>query len=139
MLIGEYQHSIDAKGRMNMPSKFRDDLGEHFIVTKGLDNCLFVFSTQEWDEVAIKLKGMPISQSRDIQRFFFSGAVEVESDAQGRILIPAVLREYAGLSKDVIVTGAFSRVEIWDKEKWSQANSKITSDKAAQIMDELGI
>lgn len=139
MLIGEFFHNIDVKGRMIMPSKFREDLGEHFIVTRGLDNCLFVFSLEEWDEVAKKLKALPISQSRDIQRFFFAGACEVETDNQGRILIPANLREYASLTRDVVVAGSYSKAEIWDKQKWLEANSHITSERAAQMMDELGI
>lgn len=139
MLIGEYQHSVDAKGRMIMPAKFREDLGEHFIITRGLDNCLFVYSLEEWEEIAKKLKTLPMSQARDIQRFFFSGACEVETDNQGRILIPANLREYANLSRDVVIAGSYSKVEIWDKQNWQEANSHITSEKAARIMDELGI
>ena len=120
VFIGEYQHTLDPKGRVIMPSKFRDGLGESFVVTKGLDNCLFVYPQGEWEELERKLRILPLTSkdARAFTRFFFSGATECELDKQGRILIPANLREYAGLDKDLIIIGVASRIEIWGKERW---------------------
>lgn len=128
MLIGEYQHNIDPKGRVIVPSKFREDLGERFYVTKGLDGCLFVLSPAEWDKLQEKIMSMPISKARGLQRFFFSGAAEVEPDKQGRILIPQNLREHAGLGKDVTVIGAAVRAEIWDTDRWNDYNQSQTDE-----------
>ncbi|MDK2798866.1 MAG: transcriptional regulator MraZ [Clostridiales bacterium] len=143
MFIGEYQHNIDAKGRLIIPSKFREDLGEKFIVTKGLDNCLFVYSLEEWANLESKLKTLPLTNkdARAFVRFFFSGATECEVDKQGRILIPANLREHAGLVKDVSVIGVSTRVEIWDRERWNKYNSddNISADEIAAKMEFLGI
>lgn len=139
MLIGEYQHNIDQKGRVIIPAKFREDLGELFYVTKGLDGCLFVLSPGEWERLQNKITAMPISKSRGLQRFFFSGAAEVEPDKQGRILIPQPLREYANLTRDVAVIGASSRAEIWDAESWNKFNSTLTEDSIAEAMDLLEI
>ncbi len=143
VFIGEYLHSIDTKGRIIIPSKFREDLGEKFIVTKGLDNCLFVYSLEEWVNLETKLKTLPLTSkdARAFIRFFFSGATECEVDKQGRILIPANLREHAGLEKDVVVIGVSTRVEIWDKERWDQYNSddNISPDEIAEKMAFLGI
>lgn len=139
MLIGEYQHNIDQKGRVIIPAKFREDLGALFYVTKGLDGCLFVLSPAEWERLQNKITAMPISKSRSLQRFFFSGAAEVEPDKQGRILIPQPLREYAHLSRGVSVIGASSRAEIWDTESWNQFNSTLTEDSIAEAMDLLEI
>lgn len=120
MLIGEYEHSLDVKGRMILPSKIREDLGEKFIITKGLDGCLFGFSLTEWNNFEEKLKTLPLTNknARDFVRFFLSGAVEEEMDKQGRFLIPANLREYAGLEKEAVITGVGTRIEIWNKDKW---------------------
>ncbi|HEX3026504.1 MAG TPA: division/cell wall cluster transcriptional repressor MraZ [Clostridia bacterium] len=137
MLIGEYQHNIDAKGRVFIPAKLRDDLGETFIVTKGLDNCLFVYSMQEWRNLESKIRELPMSKARNLQRFFFSGAAEVEVDKQGRILLPLNLREYAGLGKDVMIVGSSIRAEIWDRSKWNEVCVGITSQSVAEAMDEL--
>ena len=137
MLIGEYQHNIDSKGRVIVPSKFREDLGECFYVTKGLDGCLFVLSPEEWARLQEKIKAMPISKSRGLQRFFFSGAAEVQPDKQGRILLPQTLREYAKLSHDVTVIGASTRAEIWDSARWEEFNSTLTEDSIAEAMDML--
>lgn len=139
MLIGEYQHNIDAKGRVIVPAKFREDLGITFYVTKGLDGCLFVLSKTEWQELENKIHSMPISKSRTLQRFFFSGAAEVEADKQGRILIPQHLREYASLEKDVTFIGTSSRVEIWETNKWKSFNENITEESIAEAMDMLGL
>jgi MraZ protein len=137
MLIGEYQHNIDPKGRVIVPSKFREDLGDCFYVTKGLDGCLFVFSPKEWTRLQEKVSAMPVSKARGLQRFFFSGAAEAEPDRQGRILIPQVLREYAGLVKDVTFIGTSSRAEIWNSARWSAFNSTLTEDSIAEAMDSL--
>ncbi len=139
MLIGEYQHSIDPKGRVIIPAKFREDLGECFYVTKGLDGCLFVLSPLEWRRLQEKVMAMPISKARSLQRFFFSGAAEVETDKQGRILVPQHLREHAGLTKDVTVIGASSRAEIWDSARWAAFNEDLTEEAIAEAMDELGL
>ena len=135
---GEYPHSIDAKGRLFMPVKRREDLGERFIVTKGLDTCLFVYSSNDWQVLEDKIRSLPLSKSRDLQRFFFSSAAECEPDGQGRILIPQNLREYAGLKKDVTVIGVSGRSEIWDSEKWKAYNDTITSESIAEAMEDLG-
>ncbi|AEV69003.1 division/cell wall cluster transcriptional repressor MraZ [Acetivibrio clariflavus] len=143
MFYGEYQHSIDVKGRVIMPSKFRDGLGEKFIVTKGLDNCLFVYSLEEWSNLEAKLKSLPFTDKdvRAFVRFFFAGATECETDKQGRILIPQNLREYAGLEKDVYIIGVSTRVEIWDKAKWENYSSdeNMSPDNIAEKMAMLGI
>ncbi|TQI68772.1 division/cell wall cluster transcriptional repressor MraZ [Clostridium sp. KNHs216] len=137
MLIGEYQHNIDAKGRVIVPARFREDLGEHFYITKGLDGCLFVLSPEEWTRLQEKVKAMPISKARGLQRFFFSGAAEVEPDKQGRILIPQVLRDHAQLTKDVTFIGTSSRAEIWDSKRWNDFNSNLTEESIAEAMDML--
>jgi MraZ protein len=139
MLIGEYQHSIDEKGRVIVPAKFREDLGECFYVAKGLDGCLFVFSPNEWKNLEDKIKSTPISKSRGLQRFFFSGALEVQPDKQGRILIPQLLREHANLIKEITFVGVSSRVEIWDTSRWEEANNALTEETIAQAMDLLGL
>ena len=141
MLTGGYQHNIDIKGRMIMPAKFRDELGDKFVVTKGLDNCLFVFSLSEWEKLNEKLSGLSLSQGREIQRFFYGGMSDCEIDKQGRIVVPADLREYAGLEKDVTVVGLIRRAEIWNTEAWNARDKKVTEnpDDVARRMEELGI
>lgn len=139
MLIGEYQHNIDAKGRVAVPSKFRDDLGALFYITKGLDNCLFVLPQDEWDRLVEKIKTLPISKARGLQRFFFSGAAEVAPDKQGRILIPQQLREHAQLDKEVTFIGTSSRVEIWNSSKWVEFNSELTQESISEAMDMLDL
>ncbi|MFD0715129.1 division/cell wall cluster transcriptional repressor MraZ [Paenibacillus sp. GCM10027626] len=120
MFMGEYQHSIDDKGRIIIPAKFRDSLGDKFIVTRGLDNCLFVYPHSEWAVLEQKLKSLPLmkSDARAFSRFFFSGATECELDKQGRANVPNTLREYAKLDKDCVVIGVSNRVEIWSKPVW---------------------
>jgi len=122
LFIGEYHHVIDDKGRLIMPARFREELGERFIVTRGLDNCLFVYPLSGWQEMEQKLKALPFTRAdvRAFVRFFFSGATECELDRQGRILVPANLREYARLEKDVVIAGVSSRVEIWSRELWDE-------------------
>ena len=128
MLIGQYEHSLDAKGRMNFPAKFREDLGDRFIITKGLDACAAVYSFAEWQLLADKIKRQPEAKAALLKRFFFAGAVEVEPDKQGRIVLPAHLREYAGLQKDVIISGVMDKAEIWDKDCWNSKTVEMTPD-----------
>ena len=138
MLTGQYTHSLDAKGRVNFPARLREELGERFIVTRGLDNCLFVYSLAEWELLAAKLHELPISKSAPLNRFFFAGAAEAEPDKQGRVLLPAHLREYAGLERDVTIAGVSNRAEIWDSARWERQNEQLTSESIASAMDELG-
>ena len=143
MFIGEYEHSVDAKGRVIMPVKLREDIGEKFIVTKGLDGCLFAYSQTEWNNFEGKLKTLPLTNknARDFVRFFLSGAVECEIDKQGRFLIPANLREYAMLEKEIIIIGVGTRIEIWNREEWKKYSSdeNISADEIAENMTMLGI
>lgn len=142
MFVGEYNHSIDAKGRITVPSKFREMLGEHFTVTKGLDGCLWVYPQEEWDAFATKLAGLPIVKKdvRDLSRFFLAGAAEVEPDKMGRILLPQNLREFAGISADAVVVGVGKRAEIWSKDKWENASDiDANIDQIAERMGDLDL
>ena len=141
MLIGEYEHSLDAKGRLIMPAKLRQDMGDKFIVTKGLDGCLFAFSQEEWINFETKLKALPLSDrnARNFVRFFLSGATECEIDKQGRFLIPANLRTVAGLEKEAIIIGVGTRLEIWNKETWLKCDENISAEEIAENMANLGI
>ena len=143
MFIGEYEHSVDAKGRVIMPVRLREDIGEKFIVTKGLDGCLFAYSISEWTNFEEKLKTLPLTNknARDFVRFFLSGAVECEIDKQGRFLIPGNLRSYATLEKEIIIIGVGTRIEIWNREEWKKYSSdeNISADEIAENMTMLGI
>jgi len=143
LFIGEYEHSVDAKGRLIMPAKLRDEIGEKFVITKGLDGCLFAYSQKEWLAFEEKLKTLPLTSknARDFTRFFLSGAVECEIDKQGRFLLTGNLREFAGLEKDVVIIGVNTRIEIWSKEKWSgySSDENINVDEIAENMTMLGI
>ncbi len=143
MFIGEYQHTIDAKGRLIVPVKFRDGLGEQFVVTKGLDNCLFAYTLEEWKVFEDKVKNLPLSNkdARKFVRFFFSGATVCEIDNQGRINLPQNLREYANIVKDIISIGVSNRIEIWDKLNWELYNGEenFIDNALAEKMSELGI
>ena len=114
MLMGSYQHNIDAKGRVIMPAKFREELGEIFYATKGTDECITVLSAQGWEELGRKICSLPNAQTKDLKRFLFSGAAELMPDKNGRVLLPQHLRDYAHLDKDVMIIGTGTRVEIWD-------------------------
>lgn len=142
MLMGEYNHTIDAKGRLIVPAKFREVLGDEFVVTKGLDNCLFVYPNDEWQKFEEKLQTLPLTNknARQFTRFFLAGAASVEVDKQGRILLPSVLREFAGLEKDVVLVGVASRIEIWSKDRWLQSISTYDDDmdEVAANMESLG-
>lgn len=143
MLIGEYEHSLDSKGRLTMPAKIREDIGDKFIITKGLDGCLFGFSQNEWNNFQEKLKTLPLTNknARDFVRFFLSGAIECDIDKQGRFLIAGNLREYAGLEKEAMITGVGTRIEIWNREKWKKYNSEenLSADQIAENMANLGM
>lgn len=139
MLIGEYVHTLDPKKRVSLPSKFRKELGETIIITRGLDNCLFIYSLTEWGKISEKLAGLPFgaSDSRSFNRFMLSGAVETDVDSAGRILIPEYLRNFAGLSSRVVLAGIHNRVEVWDEKKW-QDYTAVVERKADQFAEKLG-
>lgn len=143
MFIGEYNHTIDAKGRLIVPSKFRETLGDVFVVTKGLDGCLFVYPMEEWTVFTEKLRELPLTKkdARQFSRFFLASAANCEVDKQGRILLPAVLREFAGLDKEAVLVGISSRIEIWSKAKWEEINDIDVDnmDDIAEHMADLGI
>jgi len=138
--MGEYNHTIDAKGRIIVPSKFREALGDEFVVTGGLDGCLFVYPTDEWMEFIAQLKNLPGSKdARQLQRYFMAGAASCEVDKQGRILIPNKLRESAALEKDIVFVGVLNKIEIWSKERWESNNGYGDMDQIAEHMSELGL
>ncbi len=140
MFIGEYNHSIDTKGRVIVPSKFREQLDDVCFATKGLDGCLFVFPKTEWEAFEEKLKALPVSnkEARKFARFFLTGAAEIEIDKQGRALIPANLREFAGLEKEVCLVGVSGRFEIWNAKAWEESNTFDNMDEIAEHMGEWG-
>ncbi|WP_294402046.1 division/cell wall cluster transcriptional repressor MraZ [uncultured Clostridium sp.] len=142
MFIGEYQHSLDAKNRIIVPAKLREGLGSKFVITKGLDGCLYAYPLEEWKVLEDKLKTLPLTNkdARTFVRFFFSGACEVELDKQFRGLIPQNLKEYAKIEKDIVSIGVLSRVEIWSREMWDKYNdSNVDFDYIAGKMNDLGI
>ena len=143
MFIGEYNHTIDTKGRLIVPSKFRESLGDEFVVTKGLDGCLFVYPMEEWAVFTDKLKDLPLTKkdARQFSRFFLAGAALCEVDKQGRILIPSVLREFAGLEKDAVLVGVSSRIEIWSRSNWEKISDVDIEDmdNIAEHMEDIGI
>ncbi|MFD1849152.1 division/cell wall cluster transcriptional repressor MraZ [Oceanobacillus bengalensis] len=138
MFMGEFKHNIDPKGRIIVPSKFRDELGEAFVVTRGLDKCLFTYPKEEWKILENKLKKLPLTKkdARAFTRFFFSGAVECEVDKQGRINIPQPLRDYAGLDKECVIIGVSERIEIWANESW-QSYVEESEESFAEIAENL--
>jgi len=143
LFMGEYQHNVDSKGRIILPAKFRELLGELFVATKGLDRCLFIYPQEEWSVLEEKLKKLPLAkpEARAFVRFFFSGAAELEFDKQGRVLLPTNLREYAGLGKDITVVGVSNRIEIWDRQLWLDYNDEVgpTVTQIAENLVDLGI
>lgn len=139
MFMGEYLHTVDAKGRIIVPARLREDLGDKFVVTRGLDGCLFGYPLSEWEHFVEALKGIPgNAEGRKLQRYFMAGACECEIDKQGRILIPAGLREHAALDKDIVFVGVLNKVEIWSKERWDN-NSYDNMDDIAEHMSEFGL
>ncbi len=141
MLIGEYYHNLDPKGRVSIPSKFRDDLGGTFVLSKGLDNCLYAYSISEWEGFQRDLLELRGKEAQKIRRFFFSGAAECEIDSQGRVVIPPVFRDYAGLKKELVIIGNSNRAEIWNKDNWDKyiKDSSFESEEIADAMERLGL
>lgn len=143
MFIGEYTHSLDAKGRVALPVKFRQKLGEGAIITRGLDRSLFIYNKNDWESLAQKLIALPLTQSkaRAFSRLMLAGAAEVEFDTQGRILVPEYLRAYAGLQKQAVFAGVYNRIEIWDEASWKtyKSHTEASSDDIAEQLGELGI
>ena len=141
MFMGEYNHIIDAKGRLIIPARFRELLGEEFILTKGLDGCLSIYPMDEWKAFEEKLRALPLTNknARTFTRFFVAGATNCELDRQGRILVPQTLREFAGLEKEVVLTGNLDRIEIWSKEKRSENCNYDDMDSIAESMQDMGI
>lgn len=143
MFIGEYSHSIDSKKRLAVPFKFRNELKNKIVVTRGLDKCLFIYPMKAWGELANKLGTLPVGESgtRSFTRLMLAGAVDAEVDKQGRILIPDYLKEYAGLKKNVVVAGLYNRLEIWDEKKWNEYKNKAekNSDEIAEQLGKLGV
>lgn len=143
MFIGEYQHNLDDKGRLAIPVKFRADLKKGAVVTRGLDSCLFLYTKNEWGKLADKLAALPFSQSnsRAFARLMLAGAMEVEIDKQGRVVLPEYLRQFAALKKSVVIAGLYSRAELWDETKWQEYKSQTeaNSHEIAERMAELGV
>lgn len=143
MFIGEYQHSIDPKKRLAIPAKFRRDFNGKAVITRGLDNCLFIYPLNVWEEIAGKLGNMPIGESttRSFVRLMLAGAIDVEVDSQGRVLIPEYLKSYAKLDKDVVVAGLFNRLEVWDQTAWNdyKQGAELNQEEIAEQLGKLGV
>lgn len=143
MLLGEFKHNMDEKGRVAVPAKFRQAFQGGAIITRGLDHCLFIFGLNEWENLAKKINDLPLAQanSRAFSRLMLAGAMDVKVDIQGRVLVPDYLREYAGIKKQVVVAGVYNRVELWDEAAWNEykARTESASDEIAEKLGELGI
>jgi len=143
VFIGEFSHNLDDKGRIAIPKKFRPNLSRGAVVTRGLDNCLFLYTKKEWEKLAEKLAALPFAQAntRAFSRLMLAGAMDVEIDAQGRVILPEYLRQYANLKKEIIVAGLYSRIEIWNAEKWNEYKTKTEaeSNQIAEQMSALGV
>ena len=143
MLLGEFKHNMDEKGRVAVPAKFRQAFQGGAIITRGLDHCLFIFGLNEWENLAKKINDLPLAQanSRAFSRLMLAGAMDVKVDIQGRVLVPDYLREYAGIKKQVVVAGVYNRVELWDETAWNEykARTESASDEIAEKLGELGI
>ena len=141
MFMGEYNHTIDAKGRLIIPSRFRELLGEEFVLTRELDGCRSIYPMDEWVGCEEKLRALPLTNkdARTFSRFFVAGATTCQLDKQGRILVPQTLRQFAGLDKDVVLTGNLNRIEVWSKEKWSENCNYDDMDSIAESMQNIGI
>lgn len=138
MLIGEYRHAIDPKGRIILPAKIREGIGDVFVMSKGLDQCISAYTLNEWNSIEEKVKTLPSAKSRTLKRFLFASATEVSTDKQGRVLVPTSLREYANLSKNIVTIGNSTGIEIWDEDRWETICQEITQESVADAMDELG-
>ena len=138
MLIGGSQHTIDAKGRMFFPARFRDEMWENITICRGVEKCLMLYTEKEWAKFSERIGEQPFSVSSKLQRYFFSTAAFCSVDAQGRLLLPQQLRDFAGIKKDVWVTGVRDRVEIWDIDEWNKAQDAMTTEDVKNLMDEIG-
>lgn len=142
MLIGEYKHTIDDKKRISLPSKFRKQVGKKVIITRGLDKCLFLYPTVEWQKISKKIGELGLGQAdrRGLNRFMLAGAAEVAVDSVGRILIPEYLKNFAGIKAKVVFAGVYNRIEIWDEDQWIKYTDKVTSeaDDMAEKLGEVG-
>ena len=141
MFMSKYNHTIDPKGRLSIPSKYREILGDEFVVSKGMAGCLFVYADETWKEFEAKLAALPLvnKQARQLARFFLSGAQYVTVDKQGRVLVPQDLREFAGLEKDVVLSGMGSRIEVWSLEKWNEVNGQVDIDEISEGIGDMGL
>ncbi len=143
MFIGEYKHTLDEKGRIAIPAKFRSALGKGGVVTRGLDSSLFLFPKEEWDKLARKLVSLPLgsSDSRAFARLMLAGAMDVEADKQGRVILPEYLRRYARMEKNIVIAGLYTRLELWDENAWEEYKQKSEKDVGgiAEKLGELGI
>jgi MraZ protein len=143
MFIGEYSHTVDAKKRLALPSKFRSELGNKVVVTRGLDACLFIYPMKVWETLAEKLGSLPVGEAgtRSFIRLMLSGATDVDMDSQGRVLLPEYLKTYAGLEKEVTVAGLFNRLEVWDTGKWNvyKTDAEKNSEEIAEQLGKLGV
>ncbi len=143
MFIGEYHHTIDEKGRLSIPKKFRNELEKGLVITKGLDGCLFIYTSSEWEKMSIKLNSLPLTNknAREFKRHMTSGAMDLEIDAQGRVILPEYLRIFADIKKNIIVAGVADRIELWDEEIWTNHSKEIASktEEIAESMEDLGI
>jgi len=141
MLLGTYEHNMDAKGRVSIPAKFRDDLGSTFVISYGLDHCLYVYSMEEWTKFADEINAGKGTNALKIKRFFMSNACECEIDSQGRALIPQSFKAYANLSKEVTIIGVSTRAEIWNREDWNnfKADNDLSTENIGEYMNELGM
>lgn len=142
MFMSQYNHTVDAKGRLSIPSKFREKLGDEFVITKGMDGCLFVYANEDWNEFEQKLSALPTLTNKDARqftRFFLAGAASVDVDKQGRILLPNHLKAYAELERDVVLVGVGNRIEIWSLERWEAMDPDKDMDDIATAMESLGL
>lgn len=143
MFIGEYRHTIDEKGRLSVPKKFRNELEKGLVITKGLDGCLFVYTNIEWEKMSEKLRSLPLTNknAREFKRHMTSGAMDTEIDGQGRVIVPEYLRTFAGIKKNVVVAGVSERIELWDEEVWNTHEKEISgkTEEIAENMEGLGI
>ena len=138
-LYGQYYHSLDAKNRVSVPARFREQLGEHFVITQGLNNCLFIFPDEEFRRLADMLNALPMAKGQPLLHFFFSGAADVEPDKAGRVILPEHLKKYAGIEKDVVVNGCGRRAEIWNEAEWNRRQQSVTAADVAAMMTDLNI
>lgn len=137
MFLGEYSHALDAKNRIFIPAKYREELGDTFVITKSVDKCLMVYTMSEWEKMKEKLDSLPATKSRQIKRFMFANASDVQCDSQGRVLLSAPLREYAGIDKNTVIIGVGSYLEIWAEEAWALERNNENAEDIAQMMEEL--